>query len=149
MEPNFYNGDYLIIDEITYRLEDPERGDVVVFRFPDDPGQFFIKRIVGLPGETIEIEGNEVVIWNETYPNGFILNESFYLSKDQHTVGNMRLKLDGDEYFVMGDNRLESSDSRRWGPVDEDHIIGRAVLRAWPVDRFMKLEGPSYGFQLI
>jgi signal peptidase I len=146
MEPNFLNGDYLIIDEITYRLGDPERGDVVVFRSPQDTSQFFIKRIVGMPGETIELTEDQVIIRNSERPSGFILDESAYLSDSQHTSGNLRLKLDDNEYFVMGDNRLQSSDSRRWGPVNESYLIGRAIFRAWPVSRFSGLEEPHYRY---
>ncbi len=146
MEPNYLNGDYLIIDEISYRLGDPERGEVIVFRSPDDTSQFFIKRIIGMPGETIELSGDKVVIRNAERPSGFVLDESVYLPDNQHTIGKLRLKLDDNEYFVMGDNRLQSSDSRRWGPVNESYIIGRAVLRAWPVGRFSTLEEVSYRY---
>lgn len=98
MAPNFQSGDYLIIDEVTYQFRKPERGDVIVFRYPKDPSEFFIKRIEGLPGETI---------------------------------GNITLA--ADEYYVLGDNESQSSDSRYWGPVKEKLIIGRAILRLWPI----------------
>jgi len=146
MEPDFLNGDYLIIDEISYRLDDPERGNVVVFRSPQDTSQFFIKRIIGLPGETIELSGNQVIIRNAERPSGFILDESEYLSDSQHTSGNLRIKMDDNEYFVMGDNRLQSSDSRRWGPVNESYIIGKAIFRAFPFSRFSDLDEPHYRY---
>ncbi len=146
MEPDFLNGDYLIIDEISYRLDDPERGNVVVFRSPQDTSQFFIKRIIGLPGETIELSDNKVIIRSAERPSGFELDESVYLPDDQHTSGNLRIKMDDNEYFVMGDNRLQSSDSRRWGPVNESYLIGRAVFRAFPFDRFSGLEEPHYRY---
>jgi len=146
MEPNFLNGDYLIIDEISYRFGDPDRGDVVVFRSPQETSQFFIKRIIGLPGETIELDENKVIIRNAERPSGFELDESVYLPDNQHTSGNLRIKLDDNEYFVMGDNRLQSSDSRRWGPVNESYLIGRAVFRAFPFDRFSGLEEPHYRY---
>lgn len=132
MEPNFEDGDYILIDEISYRFKDPERGDVVVFRFPEDRSQFFIKRVIGLPNETIEIKDDKIIVYNIKNPQGFVLPEN-YLDKDQHTMGRMRIKLDPDEYFVMGDNRLRSSDSRRWGALNRSLITGKVFFRAWPI----------------
>lgn len=140
MESGLEDGDYLLIDEISYRFNEPVRGDVIVFRYPEDRSQFFIKRIIGLPGETIEIKSNKVIIYNADNPNGFVLIEN-YLDSKQETLGNMLTRLDDDEYFVLGDNRLASSDSRRWGPVTRTLITGRAILRAWPFSRFNKIEG--------
>lgn len=134
MEPSFEDGDYLIINEISYRFSKPERGEVVVFRFPEDPKQFFIKRIVALPNETIEIKNNKIKVLNEQNPNGFLLNESDYLDSNQITGGEIRIKLDQNEYFVLGDNRLHSSDSRRWGPLERRFIIGKVFIRAWPIN---------------
>lgn len=135
MDPNFYDGDYLIIDEISYRFSGPQRGDVVIFRYPLDPSQFFIKRIIGLPGETVEIIEGEIFIYNENIPNGkIILDESEYL-EDSYTPGNLKITLEEDEYFVLGDNRLASSDSRRWGELNRKYITGRAWIRAWPFNR--------------
>src|SRR3989344_3826175 len=114
MEPNFEDGDYLLIDEISYRFSEPARGDVIIFHYPEDRSQFFIKRIVGLPNETIEIKSNKVIIYNVDDSDGHVLIES-YLDSNQETLGNMLLRLDDNEYFVLGDNRLQSSDSRRWG----------------------------------
>ena len=128
MEPNFLNGDYLIIDEISYRFEAPQRGDVIIFRYPLDPSQFFIKRVIGLPGEKVKVINDSVFI------NGKPLDESKYL-QGVDTAGNVEVTLEGDEYFVLGDNRQASSDSRRWGEVNEKFIIGRAWLRAWPFNR--------------
>lgn len=143
MEPNFEDGDYLLIDEISYRFNEPIRGDVIVFRFPEDRSQFFIKRIIGLPGETIEIKNNRVIIYNTKSSEGFALAEN-YLDQSQETLGNMLVRLDGNEYFVLGDNRLQSSDSRRWGPVNRTLITGRALLRAWPFNKFDKIESVIY-----
>jgi len=98
MVPTFQSGDYLIIDEITYQLRKPERGEVIVFRYPKNPSQFFIKRVAGLPGETI---------------GGIVLAQ--------------------DEYYVLGDNTPASSDSRYWGPVKSNLIVGRTILRLWPI----------------
>jgi signal peptidase I len=128
MEPNFQNGDYLIVDEISYRFDAPERGDVVIFRYPLDPSQFFIKRVIGLPGENIKVEDGKVFI------NGKVLDESKYL-QNIDTAGSIEVKLAENEYFVLGDNRQASSDSRKWGEVDKKFIIGRAWLRAWPFNR--------------
>jgi signal peptidase I len=135
MDPNFFDGDYLIIDEISYRFNEPKRGDVIVFRYPLDPSQFFIKRVVGLPGETVKIEDGKVFIYSLEIPEErIVLDESAYL-KDDYTPGNLEITLEEDEYFVLGDNRMASSDSRKWGELDEKYIIGRAWIRAWPFNR--------------
>ncbi|MBI2674654.1 MAG: signal peptidase I [Candidatus Yanofskybacteria bacterium] len=143
MEPGFEDGDYLLIDEISYRFAEPARGDVIVFRYPEDRSQFFIKRIIGLPGETIEVKNNKVIIYNAESTEGLVLVED-YLDTGQETFGNMLTRLDDNEYFVLGDNRLASSDSRRWGPVNKILITGKAFLRAWPFTRFDKIEGAVY-----
>lgn len=135
MQPNFEHGEYLIIDEISYRFHQPERGDVIVFRYPKYPSQYYIKRIVALPNEIIKIEDGEVMIFNKDDPGGFILDEP-YLSRDnEFTSGNLEIELDEDDYFVLGDNRKASSDSRKWGTVPRKYVIGHAWLRAWPIDR--------------
>ena len=138
MEPNFEDGDYILVDELSYDFHSPTRGDVIIFRYPLDPSQFFIKRVIGLPDETIEIKDNKVIVYNQKNKNGFVLDE-LYLDKSQKTLGNMRVKLDENEYFVLGDNRLQSSDSRRWGPVDQNLITGRAFIRPWPFNRAAKV----------
>lgn len=143
MEPSFEDGDYLLIDEISYRFNQPERGDVIIFRYPQDTSQFFIKRIIGLPEETVEIKNHKVIIYNKKTPQGFPLDEK-YLSPNQQTLGDMVVKLDDNDYFVLGDNRLQSSDSRRWGTVNKTLIVGRAFLRPWPVTRMSKLGGVQY-----
>ena len=144
METNFEDGDYLLVDEISYRFSEPARGDVIIFRYPEDRSQFFIKRIIGLPGETVEIKSNKVTIYDaDDTGNEFVLSEN-YLDASQETLGNMLTRLDDNEYFVLGDNRLQSSDSRRWGPVDKALITGKAFLRAWPFNKFDKIEGATY-----
>ncbi len=110
MEPTFETGDYLIIDELSYQFQNPEKGDVIVFRYPLNPSKFFIKRVEGLPGEIVEYDSKEI------------------------TLGK-------DEYFVTGDNKPNSSDSRIWGPVKENLIIGRAIVRLWPVAKIDLLPG--------
>lgn len=135
MEPNFHNGEYLVIDQLSYRLSQPKRDDVIVFRYPLDESQFFIKRIIGLPGDEVIVGNSEITIKNSAYPNGVVLNESQYLSSDVNTGGQMDVRLGSDEYFVLGDNRPSSSDSRVWGLVQRSEIVGRVWVRAWPFDR--------------
>lgn len=143
METTFEDGNYILIDEVSYRFHDPERGEIIVFRFPEDRSQFFIKRIIGLPNETVEIKNDSVLIYNKQHPAGFVLEEK-YLSGGQHTVGDMRIRLDPNEYFVMGDNRLHSSDSRRWGPLNRSLITGKVFFRAWPVNDFGGIPAANY-----
>ncbi len=133
MEPTFHNGQYLIVDELSYRLEAPQRGDVIIFRYPKDPKEFFIKRIIGLPGESVTIAGDKISI-TRTDGTTLSLSEPYIVN---HGNGSDNVyKLTGDEYFVMGDNRPESSDSRVWGPLPRDNIVGRAFLRLLPVNAF-------------
>ena len=142
MEPNFENGDYLIVDEISYRLRDPQRGEVVVFKYPNDVSQRYIKRIIGLPGETVAVENGKVEIFNKEGDK--VLNESEYLSSHVFTPGNVRVTLGENEYFVLGDNRPSSSDSRRWGTLPREDIIGRVFLRAFPLVSLAKIKIPIY-----
>ena len=132
MEPTFHDGEYLIVDELSYFLRSPKRGEVIVFRYPKDPSQFFIKRIIGLPGETIIVENGTVAIQNEAYPNGAVLEET-YLPLLLETAPNGRTELGAGEYFVLGDNRRQRSDSRQWGILDDSFLVGRTLLRLWPV----------------
>ncbi len=143
MEPAFENGDYLIVDEISYRFRDPQRGEVVVFKYPQNPSQRYIKRIIGLPGETVEIDDGRVIIYPENL-GGLVLDESSYLSPFIFTPGDTRVILDENEYFVLGDNRAVSSDSRRFGPLPRENIIGRVFFRAWPLTALAKIEAPTY-----
>ncbi len=129
MFPTFENADYLIVDKFSYEIGNPKRDDVVVFKYPNDTTKYFIKRVIGLPGDTVDISGSEITITNGTHKNGFILEEPYVknMSDDQaHFV------LKENEYFVMGDNRTASSDSRYWGPVERDLFVGRAFLRLMP-----------------
>ena len=135
MEPNFDNGEYLVVDELSYRLREPGRGEVIVFKFPKDPSQYYIKRIIGLPKETVEIKNNQVIIYNQEFKDGEVLNESVYSVNGQHIWGNVKMNLGEDEYFVLGDNRGASSDSRQWGSLPQKYIIGRVWLRAWPFNK--------------
>lgn len=146
MYPTFHNSDYLIIDEITYHLRAPERGEVVVFRYPNDPSRFFIKRIIGLPGETIILKGATLTIKNTEHPEGFVLKEPYVSSRPP--LGNKTITLPADQYFVMGDNRPASSDSRIWGPLPTDLIVGRAFLRLLPVTDISAFPGSIQSFDL-
>lgn len=130
MEPNFHDGDYLIIDELSYRFDKPSRGDVIVFKYPSDTSQRFIKRIVGLPMETVELVGSSIEV-TDKFGNKIALDETSYLTKNTLFSG-MKVALGENEYFVMGDNRTHSFDSRKWGALAKDYIVGRAVVRAWP-----------------
>lgn len=141
MDPNFDNGDYLIIDEITYRFRAPERGEVIVFKYPLDPSNRFIKRIIGLPGETVEIKDGEVMIYNG---DGSQELEEPYLSGGLITAGDLKITLKEGEYFVLGDNRPYSFDSRRFGPLSEEYITGRVIIRAWPISSISLFGAPAY-----
>ncbi|NVN96923.1 signal peptidase I [Candidatus Nomurabacteria bacterium] len=138
MVPTFHNGEYLIVDEISYILGNAKRGDVVVFRYPGDTKRFFIKRIIGLPNEKISINKSEVTIVNKENPNGFKLTEPYINEKD--FIGSAYETKDG-EYFVMGDNRNRSSDSRYWGILPKKLLIGRAFLRLLPMKEISYLPG--------
>lgn len=144
MEPNFHDGDYLIVDEISYRIGDPKRGDVIIFRYPNDPSEYYIKRIVGLPGEKIGINENEIKIYNVENPEGFKLSEELYIPENTITTGTYTRELKNDEYYVLGDNRIASADSRVWGVLEKHFIVGRAWIRAWPFDNLSVFKDISY-----
>lgn len=136
MVPNFHNREYLVVNKIAYRLHEPKRGDVIVFRYPKDTTQYFIKRIIGLPGEKVKIENGKVYIFNSEHPEGSALTEP-YLSNQDITFGsNQIVTLGTDEYYVCGDNRLASSDSRVWGILPKNDIIGSVSLRVFPLSQF-------------
>lgn len=141
MEPEFLDGEYLVVDEISYRFSDVERGQVVIFRYPKDPSQYFIKRVIGLPGETVVIDEGKVKI--ESGEGDIELGED-YLGYGVETFGNMTIKLDEEQYFVLGDNRVASSDSRMWGALPEKYLVGRVWFRVWPFDRWGVAESPQY-----
>jgi signal peptidase I len=139
MEETFQNGEYLIVDQASYHFHSPRRGDVVIFRYPRNPSKFFIKRVIGIPGDTITINNNIIHISNTEFPEGFILNEP-YIKSMQHGTSLVE-ELGVGEYFVMGDNRDQSSDSRTWGVLEENKIVGRAFLRLFPPQAFDYLPG--------
>ena len=139
MVPTFENGHYLIIDELSYRFHPPERGDVIVFRFPLETSKFIIKRLAALPGETIMIKGDEVVITNKEHPSGFIWDQGLFTEGKGR--GDQIVALGDDEYFVLGDNRGESADSRLWGPLKREFIVGRPLIRLLPLSKVGILPG--------
>jgi signal peptidase I len=143
MEPSFWDHEYLIIDELSYRFKQPQRGDIVVFRYPADPKQFFIKRIIGLPGETIEVAGGQIKIYNDKNPNGAVLDEKMYLDQD-YTAMTRTATLKNDEYFVLGDNRIASLDSRLFGPIKREMIVGKVWLRGWPLENWKVFDEVQY-----
>jgi len=133
MDPTFANGQYLIIDEITYRMHSPERGDVVIFKYPKDPSKYFIKRIVGLPGETVTVTGGDITIVNKEHSDGMVLNEPYIKNVSFDSVKSVTLK--DDEYYAMGDNRANSLDSRYWGPLPAKDLVGRVLVRLFPPNK--------------
>lgn len=138
MYPTFENGEYLIVDELSYHLGDPSRGDVIIFRYPRNPTEFFIKRVIGLPGETVRIQRGAVSV--ET-TNGEVLNIAEPYVVNEGNGGNLSVTLTEEEYFVLGDNRPESSDSRVWGTLPRENIVGRAFVRLLPLQQFSVFPG--------
>lgn len=136
MVPNFHDKEYLIIEKLSYRFGIPSRGDVIVFKYPKDPSQYFIKRVIGLPGEKVRVDQGHVYVTNVAHPDGFELNEPF-IDNQPITFGKSEtVVLKEDEYYVLGDNRLQSSDSRVWGVLSKKNIIGKVWIRVLPVSKF-------------
>ncbi len=143
MEPNFHDWQYLIIDRVSYDLTAPERGDIIVFDLPQNESRALIKRIIGLPGETVVLSGQKVTILNAEHPEGFTLDEP-YLDPENLTGSNgLTMKLSADEYFVLGDNRRVSADSRVWGSLPRKDIVGRVFMRLYPLDKIGVLPAES------
>lgn len=140
MEPTFYNGNYLLVDELTYRFRDPERGEVIVFRYPGDLSSFYIKRIIGLPGDRVVLRDNTISVYE--HGKGRVLHESYLLGNP--TNGSFDVTVPDGEYFVMGDNRNFSFDSRSWGSLPKGDIIGVVRLRLWPIGEVRAFAAPSY-----
>jgi signal peptidase I len=134
MEPNFSPRNYLIVDELSYRFREPKRFEVIVFRSPNNLKQYYIKRIIGLPNERVIIKNGEIRIINQKGEE-IKLKEDF-LPKGTVTKGEVDITLKNDQYFLLGDNRMASYDSRNWGPISKDLIVGRVWLRLWPINNF-------------
>jgi len=132
MVPTFENGEYLIVDELSYRFREPARDDVIIMRYPLDPKKYFIKRIIGLPGETLAFDGTQITVTSANDKNPIVLDEPF-IQNQKDTYLTVLLK--ENEYFVLGDNRPASSDSRVWGPLPRKDIIGSPIVRLFPLTR--------------
>ena len=143
MLPSFQDLNYLIIDRVTYSLGDPTRGDVIVFDLPQNQSRALIKRIVGLPGETVVIEGNTVTIINQEHPDGFVLKEPYVEASNFGGVASVRTTLSDDQFFVLGDNRRVSADSRVWGILPREDIVGRVFIRLFPITGISIFPGES------
>ncbi len=140
MYPTFKDAHYLVVDELTYHFKDPIRGSVLVFKYPKDPSKSFIKRVIGLPGEIVSIKDGAVTITSSAYPDGLVLDEPYIEWAKSETL---TYTLGQDEYFVMGDNRAQSADSRMWGAVPRANVIGRPFIRFIPFD-FFPGDHPTY-----
>lgn len=163
MEPDFHQGQYLFIDEASYYLRSPERGEVIIFKHPESgcteyvnahpfltkvmqgPCTSYIKRVIGLPGETVTLKDGKFTIKNKEHPDGFTLDES-YIAGGVVTLGDQTVTLGSDEYYVVGDNREPNAsyDSRQWGPLKRNFITGRAWLRLMPADSIGFISKANY-----
>lgn len=143
MDPNFADKEYLLSDKVSYRLHLPARGDVIVFKSPPDPEKDYIKRIIGLPGEKIKIQGGKVYINGDLLKENYIPSESFTIPglflREGHEV-----QVPPNSYIALGDNRNHSSDSREWGFVPRDSIIGKAFIRYWPLNEIGTIPKVTY-----
>ena len=148
MEPNFHDGEYILTDKITYRFSQPKRGDIIVFRAPKDRDLDYIKRIIGLPGETIRIFNGKIYISRGKGSTETILKEPYQILSTIESgtllTDKKSLTLDNQSYFVLGDNRNQSYDSREWGPVLKKDIIGKAWIRYWPLSRLSFIHRVTY-----
>lgn len=142
MQDTFQSGNYLLVDELTYRIRPAARGEVIVFHYPRNEQEYFIKRIIGLPGETLTIANNTITITTVDGQN-LTLDEP-YVAHASRTFGEQTFTLEDHQYFVMGDNRGDSFDSRNWGPLDADKIVGIARLRLFPFSEAGIITPASY-----
>ncbi len=140
MDPTFRDKQYLIVDQLTYRLEEPKRSDVVIFRYPNNPKVFYIKRVIGLPGEKVVVKNGIINITNSENPDGVVIDDK-YVEESRRSADDFTVTLREGEYFVMGDNRRESSDSRSWGPLEKKYIMGRPILRLFPISKISVFPG--------
>lgn len=145
MEPTFHDREYLLIDEISYRFQQPQRGEVIVFRYPQDPKEFFIKRIIGLPGETLRFTSGDIYLQDKSNNSWTKINESYLPTSDQtFALEDKEVTLSDEEYYVLGDNRGHSRDSRYFGPLHRRYFIGRVMLRGLPLKKAQFFKAPTY-----
>src|SRR4030067_1410678 len=148
MEPNFRDGEYILTDKISYRFSEPRRGDVVIFKAPTNPDVDFIKRIVALPGEKLEVKNNKIIIFNDENPKGFTLSEPYQVMELIAGGNYLRegkiVEVPADNYLVFGDNRTHSFDSREGGPLPRKSIIGKSWLRYWPLSKISIIKRPKF-----
>ncbi len=147
MIPTFANGDYVLIDELSYYFRAPERGEVIVFRYPNDESTYFIKRVIGLPGERVRVRDGKVAVINGDHPSGTALEEPYLPAgtvTSPHAAGRTDFALNADQYLVLGDNRSYSFDSRDWGVLNGNEIIGAVRLRLWPFQGITVFAAPQY-----
>jgi signal peptidase I len=147
MEPTFHDGEYILTDKISYKLGMPKRGDIVVFRSPKNAEQDFIKRIIAIPGERVRIAAGKVYVNNEVLNESAYLESTVFTGPESFLSENREIIVPSGKYFVMGDNRMGSSDSRDFGPVLPSEFIGKVFFRYWPINRFGKIEGVTYLLQ--
>ncbi len=138
MDPTFATGDYLIVNKLIYEIGTPKRNTVIVFKYPGDTSKTYIKRVIGLPGETITIKDSVITIKNTENPDGLVVDSSYVTHQSK---GIYETKLSADEYYVLGDNRSESFDSRFWGPLNKMYILGEPILRLFPLNKMDVLPG--------
>ncbi len=141
MDPTFHDKEYLIVDKLTYNLNQVHRGDVVVFHFPNENQKYLVKRLIGLPGDTVTLTTDgKVIIKNTEHPEGFTIDEDYL---QNHDGDSLTITVPDKKVFVLGDNRPVSYDSRAWGLLDEDRLVGRVYLRLWPLNRISYLPGKT------
>lgn len=133
MVGTFHPGEYLVVDQISYRFNEPQRGDVLIFKYPLDPSVYFVKRLIGMPGETVRVDQGIVSVKARGIHSEFVRLDEPYISSQANDKRPIEIELAEDEYYVLGDNRRESSDSRVWGPLQKKFVVGRAFIRVMPV----------------
>lgn len=146
MEPDFHNNEYLIIQKVSGYFNKYNRGDVIVFQYPKNPEISYIKRIIGLPGEKIKFDQGKVIIFNSQNPKGKKIEENYILSTFDDTNLTTEKTLGTNEYYVLGDNRNNSSDSREWGPLEKKYIQGKVLLRLYPFGDMGIMHTPEYSY---
>ncbi|MBI4067470.1 signal peptidase I [Candidatus Gottesmanbacteria bacterium] len=145
MEPNFHDGEYILTDKISYRFKSPERGEVIIFKSPTNPDIDYIKRIIGLPGDTLMVRDDSVYLNGKILTEPYIIDKTVILGSGFLTEGK-EISVSDDRYFVMGDNRGHSADSREFGPISKKSIIGKALIRYWPIPYFGVIEHVNYTY---